>query len=130
VALLIGASLAACGQAEPEVPTGPRVWEGGTEVSSEGVVIHERREIAQKVPLPVCITVGQDRYRFGGVTPFAGGGAAPPGLEPTFYRLDRWSLWKRPGPLEGQPALFVAVRGSSGFVAEYQRVGAAEPCAA
>ena len=130
VALLLGAMFAACGQAEPAVPTEPRLWEGGTEVSSEGVVVHERREIAQKVPLPACITVEQDRYRFSGVTPYTGGGTTPPGLDSTFYRLDRWSLWKRPGPLRGQPSLFVTVRGSSGFVAEYRRVAAGEPCAA
>ena len=126
--LLFWASFAACGQAEPEVPAGPRVWEGGTDVSSEGVLLHDRREIAQRVPLPACITVEQDRYRFTGVTPYARGGTAPPGLEPTLYRLDRWRLWKRPGPLLGQRSVFVTVRGSSGFVAEYQRVGADEPC--
>jgi len=130
LALLAWLLLAACGAAEPEVPTGPRTWEGGTQVTSEGVVVHDRREIAQRVSLPACISVEQDRYRFTEVTPYAGGGTAPPGLDPTFYRLDRWSLWKRPGPLEGQSALFVTVRGSSGFVAEYQRVGAGEPCGA
>ena len=130
VGLLLWGSVAACGQAEPAVPTGLRPWEGGAEVSSEGVLVHERREIAQKVRLPACITVEQDRYRFTGVMPYAGGGSAPPGLEPTLYRLDRWSLWKRPGPLLGQPSIFVSVRGSSGFVAEYQRAGADEPCGA
>ena len=130
MALLAWLLLAACGAAEPEVPPGPRAWEGGTQVTSEGVVVHDRREIAQKVPLPACVTVGQDRYQFAEVTPYVGGGTVPPGLDSTFYRLDRWSLWKRPGPLEGQPTLFITVRGSSGFVAEYRRVGAGEPCGA
>jgi len=126
--LLLWASVVACGQAEPAVPTGRRVWEGGAGLSSEGVIVHDRREAAQKVPLPACTTVEQDRYRFTGVMPYAGGGTAPPGLDPTLYRLDRWSLWKRPGPLLGQPSIFVSVRGSSGFVAEYQRAGPDVPC--
>ena len=128
VALHCTLLLAACGQAEPEVLAEPRVWEGGTQVSSEGVIVYDRREIAQKVPLPACITVAQQRYRFSGVTPFSGGGTTPPGLDPAFYSLDRWSLWKRPGPLEGQASLFVTVRGSSGFVAEYERLGSDETC--
>jgi len=120
--------LGACGQAEPQSPTGPRTWEGGDLVSSSGVIGYERREIAQKVSLPGCITVGGDRYRFAQVTPYEGGGATPPGLDNTYYRLDRWQLWKRVGPLEGQPTLFVTVRGSTGYVAEYRRVAPGEPC--
>jgi hypothetical protein len=117
----------ACGTPAPEIPTTRRAWEGGDQVASEGVVIYDRREIAQRVPLPACITVGEDRFRFIGVTPFAGG-TAPPGLDPTLYRIDRWSLWKRPGPLEGQPVVYVTVRGSSGLLAEYHQVGVAESC--
>jgi hypothetical protein len=127
VALLAALLATGCGSAEPETPTGRRRWEGGTQVASEGVVTYDRREIAQRIPLPACITVGEDRYRYSGVTPFAGG-TSPPGLEPTFYRIDRWNLWKRPGALEGQPVVYVTVRGSSGLLAEYQQVGAGQPC--
>ena len=105
------------------------MWEGpGDFVSSTGVITHERREIAQRVPVPACITVGEDRYRFVQVTPFAGGGTVPSGLNDTFFRLDRWRLWTRPGPLLGQPVLFVTIRGSTGILAEYERVAPGEPC--
>ena len=113
------------------MPTERRVWEGpGDFVSSTGVVMHERREIAQKISLPACITVGEDRYRFAQVTPVAGGATVPSGLIGAFFRLDRWRIWTRPGPLVGQPVLFVTVRGSTGIIAEYQRVAPGEPCGA
>jgi hypothetical protein len=121
--------IAACAPSEPEVPTGRRVWEGpGSAVASSGVFTHDRREIAQRVALPSCISVGDDQYRFSQITTFLGGGVTPPGLNDTFYRLDRWRLWTRPGALEGQPLVFVTVRGSTGIVAEYDRVPADEPC--
>jgi hypothetical protein len=127
LALISALLAAACGTPAPEIPTGRRSWDGGTQVASEGVFMYERRELAQRVPLPACILVGEVRYLFREVTPFSGG-TSPPGLDPTLYRIDRWNLWKRPGPLEGQPSVYVTVRGSSGLLAEYQQVGAGEPC--
>jgi hypothetical protein len=119
----------ACAPEQPQTPTGRRVWEGPTSsVASSGVVQHERREIAQQITLPACIRVGPDQYRFTQVVPFAGGGTNPPGLNDTFHRLDRWRLWTAPGPLEGQPKLFVTVRGSTGIFAEYERLPSGETC--
>jgi hypothetical protein len=123
----IGALLAACAPDQPEVPTGRRVWEGpSTAVASRGVTTYERREIAQQVPLPACISIGGQEFGFTDVSTFPG--VNPPGLTDTFYRLDRWRLWSRPGPLDGQPALFVTVRGSTGILAEYERLPDGEPC--
>jgi hypothetical protein len=128
---LASLSLAACGPREPSVPGEQRAWEGpGNAVASSGAITYERREIAQKAPLPACITVNDDRYGFVQITPFAGGGSTPPGLTDTFYRLDRWRLWTRGGPPEGQESLFVTIRGSTGIVAEYARVAPGEPCGA
>lgn len=129
--LYAGVLLAACAPDQPETPTGRRVWEGPTNtVASSGVVTYDRREIAQQVPLPRCIAVGDDRYEFTRVSPFEGGGVNPPGLNDTFYRLDRWRLWSRPGPLEGQPVLYVTIRGSTGIVAEYQAISSDQSCTA
>ena len=125
-----GVACFACGSRDPEVPTGRRPWEGpGDAVASAGVVTHERREIAQRVIVPACLIVGADSYRFLQVTPFSGGGATPPGLTDTFYRLDRWRLWTRSGPPAGQGTLFVTIRGSTGIVAEYTRTAPDDPCA-
>ncbi|MGH2588454.1 MAG: hypothetical protein ACRDJE_26330 [Dehalococcoidia bacterium] len=127
--LLVLCVVLACAPSEPEAPTGRRVWVGpSSAVASTGVITYDRREIAQKVALPACISVGDDQYRFTQITTFSGGGVTPPGLNDTFFRLDRWRLWTRPGPLEGQPLVFVTVRGSTGIVAEYERVAAGEPC--
>lgn len=120
---------ASCGSREPETPAERRVWEGpGSFVASSGLVAYERREIAQKLDLPRCIEVGSDRYGFVDVTPISGGGATPPGLTDTFFRLDRWRIWTRGGPIQGQPALFVTVRGSTGIIAEYGRLPPGDAC--
>jgi hypothetical protein len=92
------------------------------------VVRQERREIAQQIAVPACISVGTDQYRFVQIEPFAGGGTNPPGLSDTFHRLDRWRLWTLPGPLVGRTQLFVTIRGSTGIVAVYERLPAGEPC--
>jgi hypothetical protein len=119
----------ACAPRQPEIPTERRVWEGPTNsVASSGVVQYERREIAQQIAVPACISVGPDQYQFVQVTPFAGGGTNPPGLNDTFHRLDRWRLWTNPGPLEGRAELFVTIRGSTGIVAQYERLPAGETC--
>ena len=129
VSVVCAALLAACGSREPSTPTGRRVWEGpGDYVASSGVTTYERREIAQKVTLPACLSVLDDRYRFARVTPFSGGGTTPPGLVDSFFRLDRWRLWTRPGQVAGQPVLFLTIRGSTGIVAEYERVAPGEEC--
>ena len=124
ICLLLAATLlAACGSRQPETPAGRRVWEGpGNFVASTGVTTYDRREIAQKVPLPTCLEVGAARYRFAGVTQHEQRGGGPPGLIDTYFHLDRWRLYMRPGgALPEQPVLFVTVRGSTGIVAEYQR---------
>jgi hypothetical protein len=124
-----GIFVAACAPQQPEIPTERRIWEGPTQnVASSGVVRQERREIAQQIAVPACIIVGQNQYRFEQITPFAGGGANPPGLNDTFHRLDRWRLWTPPGPLDGQVKLFVTIRGSTGIVAEYALLPAGESC--
>jgi hypothetical protein len=126
---MIGMALAGCAPAEPTVPTERRIWDGpSATISSAGVVMYDRREIAQRVPLPACISVGDDEYQFTRVTMYPGPGGTPPGLNDTFYRLDRWRLWTRPGPLEGQPVVYLTVRGSTGIVAEYERLPADAPC--
>ena len=127
--LAFGVLLSACGSREPATPAARRMWEGpGEYVASSGVITYERREIAQKIPLPQCVSVLEDSYRFARVTPFPAGGTAPPGLMDTFFRLDRWRLWSQPGQLAGQPMVFVTVRGSTGIVAEYERVAPNEGC--
>ena len=126
-----GMTLAACAPEQPETPAERRVWEGPTNsVASSGVVRHERREIAQQITLPACISVGTDAYLSSRVEPFEGGGTNPPGLNDTFHRLDRWRLWTLPGPLEGQPTLFLTIRGSTGIVAVYERLPSGEVCSA
>ncbi|MGD9890758.1 MAG: hypothetical protein AB7R89_03955 [Dehalococcoidia bacterium] len=126
-----GVFVVACAPSRPEIPTERRVWEGPTNtVASSGVVHHERREIAQQIAVPACISVGSDQYRFDRIEPFAGGGTNPPGLNDTFHRLDRWRLWTDPGPLEGHAQITVTIRGSTGIVAQYERLPAGETCIA
>jgi hypothetical protein len=121
--------VAACAPQQPDIPTVRRVWEGPTQsVASSGVIRQERREIAQQIAVPACISVGQSQYRFVQIAPFAGGGANPPGLNDTFHRLDRWRLWTLPGSLEGQANVYVTIRGSTGIVAEYERLPSGETC--
>jgi hypothetical protein len=125
------ALVAACGARGSDSSAERRTWEGpGAFVASTGTMTHERREIAQRVPIPLCIEVGDDRYQFTRVSTYSGAGLTPPGLTDTFFRLDRWRIWTRGGPIQGQPALFVTIRGSTGILAEYERLPADQPCAA
>jgi hypothetical protein len=130
VALLLIAGLAAaCSPREPAPPQGRRAWQGpGDSVASVGTTQYERREIAQKVTLPACVQVGPASYQFARVTLLADASTTPPGLMDTMYYLDRWRLWTRPGVLEGQPVVFVTVRGSTGVLGEYEL--AQRPCGA
>jgi hypothetical protein len=124
----VAAVLAACADLPPEPPAVPRTWEGpGENVTSTGTTSYTRREIAQTVSLPVCIQVGPRAYRYARVSTFAGPGANPPGLFDSQYRLDRWRIWTRAGPLALQETLFLTVRGSTGILAEYEP--SERPCA-
>ena len=127
--LALAALPAACGARPPEVSAERRAWQGpGDFVFSSGVTTYDRREIAQKVPFPTCIRVADDRYRFVQVTTLPANSPTPPGLFDTMFYLDRWRLWAGPGPLIGQPAVFVTVRGSTGILGEYSRITDGEPC--
>lgn len=120
---------AACGAPPQETPAGRRVWQGpGGYVASRGVTSFERREIAQTVMLPVCIEVQSDRYRLARVSVLPAGALTPPGVLDTGFRLDRWRLWTPSGTPVGEPSLFVIVLGSTGTVAEYERLAPAVAC--
>jgi hypothetical protein len=93
-------------------------------VSSEGLTAYERREIAQRVTFPTCITAGGSTFRFAEVQTLPTGAPVPIGLFDTGYGLDRWRLLARAGLLEEQPELFVSARGSTGILARYPR----SPC--
>ena len=44
------------------------MWRGPTsDVASQGISTYDRREIAQKVNFPSCVTVGGAAYRYDGV---------------------------------------------------------------
>lgn len=125
LALLLGA----CGGRGPDVPTQRRTWEGpGPGVFSEGVTVYDRREIAQKVPLPTCLQAGDDRYRFAQVVSIPDNSLTPPGLVDTMFRLDRWRLWRQPGAPAGQPIVYLTIRGSTAILAEYRLLAAGERC--
>ena len=97
-----------------------RVWRGPTSlVRSSGATTFDRREIAQKVDFPSCLSVGAATYRFAGVERIDGGGATPPGNFDTAYYLDRWRLYQGPGSLESQQSVAVTVRGSTGIYGRY-----------
>jgi hypothetical protein len=122
--MLAGLAVSCGGGREPETPAGRRVWDGpGEFIASSGVTTYDRREIAQKVPLPVCLEVEARRFRFARVEvlPVSAAGV-PPGLFDTGFRLDRWRLWSPPGAVTDQSTLSLTVRGSSGIMAVYERV--------
>jgi hypothetical protein len=111
----------ACGPQQESTPTGRRAWEGpGNQVSSSGITVYERRELAQRVELPACLHVAERAYAFDRVTVTGQSANTPAGLADTMYRLDRWRLWTRPGALTGREELFLTIRGSSGILAEYR----------
>lgn len=127
---LLVALIAACGA--PIVPTvspETQVWSGPTTmVSSHGVTTYERREIAQTVPLPLCISIGTSEFKFDKVTQLAGSAAVPPGSFDTGYSLDRWRLLAPAGELAQQPTVYVSVLGSTGVIAHYQRLPEGSHC--
>lgn len=132
VCLAFGAvAAAACGSREEPGPTAARrTWDGpDARVSSTGLLTYERREIAQKVPLPQCLEVGSEQYRFNQVLPENSGGTTPTGYVDTMYRLDRWRIYRKVGATDPPAALYVTVRGSTGILAEYTRVPPSQACA-
>jgi hypothetical protein len=124
-ALLIGVLLAGCGAPGPPEPDASRrVWQGpGGAVASAGITIYDRRELAQRVPLPTCLFVGDTAFRYQGVLR-----PEPPGLLPTGYALDRWRLLSPAGALSEQQRLFVVVLGSTGIAGEYVRLPQGAAC--
>lgn len=99
-----------------------RVWRGPDErVASRGVTVFDRREIAQKVNFPTCITAGSASFSVGQIDPLPSGDPVPPGLFDTGYGLDRWRLLAPAGALEDQRELFVTALGSTGILARYPR---------
>ena len=127
IVLLAGLVLGCSSVSKPEA--GRRVWRGPTaNVSSEGITTYDRREIAQKVDFPTCITVAGTIYRFGDVRTTPGSAVVPPGFFDSGYFLDRWKLLTATGPLEQQPAVFVTALGSTGIIAHYPRASDARAC--
>ncbi len=116
--------LLACGSGRaPETDPARRIWSGPTAaVSSEGVTIYDRREIAQKVPYPTCITAGTASFRFGDVSRTNTSFVVPAGLFESGYYLDRWRLLVAAGTPETQPKVFVSALGATGIIAEYPRL--------
>lgn len=130
VLVAVAAVALACGSRAAPGPTAERqTWDGpDARVSSVGLVIYDRREIAQKVPLPRCIAFGAEQYRFGGVLPETSGGTTPTGYLDTMYRLDRWRIYRKLGVPEPPDALYLTVRGSTGILAEYTTVPPGQAC--
>jgi hypothetical protein len=129
--MLLGAALVAgagCGGAiTPQPSPERRTWQGPTAaVASTGVTVYERRELAQKVTFPTCITIGGTAYRFARVR--RTGDSTTAGTFDTGYGLDRWRLFAAAGPLDQQAAVFVSVLGSTGILAEYPRLPAGDGC--
>ncbi len=125
IVLLASLILAGCGAPGPPEPDASRrTWQGpGQAVASEGITIYDRRELAQRVPLPTCLFVGDVAFRYNGVLR-----PEPPGLLPTGYALDRWRLFSPAGSLAEQPRLFVTVLGSTGIAGEYVRLPQGARC--
>ena len=105
------------------------MWRGPTEtVASQGITVYDRREIAQKVNFPTCITVGATAFRLERVRPVFSGDPVRASLLDTGYGLDRWRLLAPAGALDEQPMLFVTVAGSTGIMGEYPRLPAGNSC--
>ncbi|MER3421623.1 MAG: hypothetical protein C4290_14345 [Chloroflexota bacterium] len=124
-ALLLAVLLAGCGAPSPPAPDAfRRPWQGpGQAVASEGITFYDRRELAQRVPLPTCLFVGDVAFRYQGVLR-----PEPPGLLPTGYALGRWRLLSPAGTLAEQQRLFVVVLGSTGIAGEYVRLPQGSTC--
>ena len=95
---------------------------------SAGVTTFDRRELAQKVPFPTCITVAARRYRFADVEPQPTGAAVPPGFFNTSYVLDRWRLLIGNGVLAEQGTVYVSVAGSTGITGRYPETPNSQGC--
>jgi hypothetical protein len=122
-------SLFACGQPSPDPSAERRTWRGPNDaVASEGITTYDRRELAQRVNFPTCITIGTTAFRYGGTHPVEGGNPAPAGFVDTGYSLDRWRLLSPAGALEQQPVVYVTVLGSTGILSEYLRLPAGRGC--
>ncbi len=129
-AALLAGVLAACGSAgEPRPSADRRAWSGPSDtVASRGITTYDRREIAQKVDFPACITAGPSTFKFSGVRNVAAGAPAPAAVFDTGYGLDRWRLLAPSGALDAQAVVFVTVRGSTGIIGEYPRLAAGASC--
>jgi hypothetical protein len=125
IVLAAALTLISCGAPSAPLPDASRrTWQGPSEsVASAGITIYDRRELAQRVPLPSCLFVGDAAFRFNGVLR-----PEPPGLLPTGYALDRWRLWSPAGALADQARLFVTVLGSTGIAGEYVRLPHGAAC--
>lgn len=129
VALLAAALLAACAPTAPQATADRRTWRGPTDtVASEGITVYDRREIAQKVSFPTCITVGAAAFQFDNVRAVSSRDPLLAGLLDTGYSLDRWRLLAPAGALGEQRSVFVTVGGSTGIIAEYPRLPAGRSC--
>jgi hypothetical protein len=126
---VLALTVAACSPSTPAEDTGRRAWRGPAgNVSSAGITTYERREIAQKVSFPTCLTVDNASFRFAEVRPLPTGDPVPAGLLDTGYGLDRWRLLAAAGALAEQDTVFVSVRGSTGVLGVYPRQSADSPC--
>ncbi|MBI2759799.1 MAG: hypothetical protein HYX51_00025 [Chloroflexi bacterium] len=127
IALIVSLMLGCSSVSKPEA--GRRVWRGPTaNVSSEGITTYDRREIAQRVAFPSCITIMGLIYRFDSVRTTSGSAVIPPGYFDSGYFIDRWKLLTATGPLEQQQTVFVTALGSTGIVAQYPRAADARAC--
>jgi hypothetical protein len=127
--LYLAGVIVACSPSAPEESPARRAWKGPNPlVSSEGLTTYERREIAQNVVFPSCLSIGATAYRFGGVEMLPTGAPVPAGLSDTGYGLDRWRLLARGGSLEEEQEVFVSVRGSTGILGRYPRLPQGERC--
>jgi hypothetical protein len=128
-ALLAAAVLAACSPSAPKQSAARRIWQGPTDtVASQGITTHERREIAQRVSFPTCITAGAATFRLEEIQSLPTGDPVPAGLLDTGHSLDRWRLLAPAGALDEQQAVFVSVRGSTGILGRYPRLPAGSSC--
>lgn len=126
---LLLALIVACSPALPAQSPAHRIWQGPTQaVSSVGLTFYERRELAQRVAFPTCITVSHVFFRFAEVQALPSGAPVPPGLLDTGYGRERWRLLAPAGALEEHAELFVSVRGSTGILGRYPRLPAGQTC--
>jgi hypothetical protein len=128
--LCAAALLAACGTpSPPRLSPDRQVWNGPTDsVASHGITYYDRREIAQQVPFPVCITIDDASFKYDGAAPNPDYTPLPPGTFDTGYSLDRWRLVAPAGELAAQDKVYVTVLGSTGIAADYLRLPTGKSC--